>query len=198
MKMNKHEQDIFSSLYDIKRDGIEDLRDFLENSDYFTAPCSTKHHLACKHGLVRHSLNVYKLLKDKVDKYDINVHSDTVLICGLLHDVCKVNFYKEEEKWKKVNNQWESYVGYSVDDKNPLGHGEKSVIVLQNYIRLTKHECAAIRWHMTGFDASIHFDYPNGYAYRNAVEQFPLVTLLFTADYEASNIIESKGETEDE
>jgi hypothetical protein len=76
-------------------------------------------------------------------------------------------------------------------DEMPLGHGEKSVIMLQEYMKLTLCEQLAIRWHMCAFDASIHFNYPNGYAYRQACELEPLVTLLFTADYEASNIIEA-------
>jgi hypothetical protein len=87
----------------------------------------------------------------------------------------------------------EMKVAYSVDDQLPLGHGEKSVFMLQRFIPLTDEEALAIRWHMTAFDPSIHFNYPNGYAFKKAAEMSPLVTLLFTADYEASNIIERKA-----
>lgn len=231
---------------EVNRPGIDGLISFLETSDFFTAPCSTKFHLARPGGLAEHSLNVFNLLEEKVARFGLDIPKESIIVCGLGHDLCKVNFYKEggepaEGKqlsrakdlvttwWnrfsdhekealrqivKKEDEQitiskdhassiisWleDGYlpgtmpdfpVVYSVEDNFPLGHGEKSVSVLQDYIPLTEEERLAIRWHMTAFDAGIHFDYPNGYAFRKAAEMYPLVTLLFTADYEASQVLE--------
>jgi hypothetical protein len=182
----------------IGRPGIDKLVEFLETSDFFTAPCSTQYHLAKPGGLAEHSLNVYKLLDKKRTSLSLEqiskISSDSVIVCALGHDLCKVNYYGKELKWRKdANNRWESYEAYVVKDQLPLGHGEKSVSILQDYIPLTDVEKLAIRWHMTSFDAGIHFNYPSGFAYREAVKVHPLVTLLFTADFEASNIIEREG-----
>jgi hypothetical protein len=181
----------------VDRPGVDKLIEFLETSDFFTAPCSTQYHLAKEGGLAWHSLNVYNCLLDKAVKYSGKVEEfpevkmETVIICALGHDLCKANYYGTEKKWRKdARGQWESYEAYCVKDQLPLGHGEKSVSILQDFIPLTDVEKLAIRWHMCAFDASIHFNYPNGYAFREAVKVHPLVTLLFTADYEASNIIE--------
>jgi len=82
-------------------------------------------------------------------------------------------------------------VSYRIEDQLPLGHGEKSLYLITRYIDLTDEEAAAIRWHMVAFDAGIHFNYPSGFPFREAVKKYPLVTLLFTADFEASNILET-------
>jgi len=98
-----------------------------------------------------------------------------------------INYYKnggEEPEYTKGS--------YKVNDQFPMGHGEKSVILLQQFIKLEDFEMLAIRWHMSSFDAGIHFNYPSGYPFRAAVEKSPLVTLLATADMEASNILEAK------
>ena len=83
-------------------------------------------------------------------------------------------------------------VTWSIDDKLPLGHGEKSLSILQNFIKLTEVEKLAIRWHMGATEPGTHFDYPTGYAFRAAMEKHPLVTLLFTADLEASQVLEKE------
>ena len=181
--MSKKEE-IINLLKKVKRDGINDLIHMLQSTDFFTAPCSTKYHLAREEGLAEHSLNVYKLLKEKIERYKIDIPEESIIICGLLHDVCKINFYKKTESG--VNSEW------VIEDTLPLGHGEKSVMMIQDFIRLTNREKLAIRWHMVAFDAGIHFNYPSGYAFRKA-SQDPLVVLLFTADYEASQILEKEG-----
>jgi hypothetical protein len=182
---------------DVKRPGIDPLLDFLNTSDFFIAPCSTQYHLAQPGGLAEHSLNVYNLLSQKCDLYSkfqmIDfpiVPMESIIICALGHDLCKVNYYGKDKRNVKENGRWIEKEVYVVKDQLPLGHGEKSVSILQDFIHLTDVEKLAIRWHMTAFDAGIHFDYPNGFAYRAAIKVHPLVTLLFTADFEASNIIE--------
>lgn len=183
----QHIQELWSG---VTREGTPDLIEFLSTSDFFEAPCSTKYHLAVPGGLAQHSLNVYDLLWEKMRRYDIaNLDREgyafkwqTAIICGLGHDLCKVNSYVPGTR-----------AAYKVEDKFPFGHGEKSVSILQDFIKLTPEEKLAIRWHMCAWDASIHFDYPNGFAYREACKRSPLVTLLFTADYEASNVVEAEA-----
>jgi HD superfamily phosphohydrolase YqeK len=175
----------------IKREGIDDLIKYLSVSDFFTAPCSTMFHLACAGGLAKHSLNVYELLLEKIKRYSIDVSPESIAICGLLHDICKTNFYVKARKNVKENGCWIEKEVFAVKDQLPLGHGEKSAMIIQDYIKLINMEKLAIRWHMLAFDAGIHFNYPTGFAFREASKN-PLVVLLFTADYEASQIIEKE------
>lgn len=182
-------EEILQLLGFVGRPGIDDVKKFMCESDFFTAPCSTQYHLARPGGLAEHSLNVYRLLKEKVERYKIDVLAESVVICGLCHDLCKVNSYVKAPKNVKENGVWKEKLVYVVKDQFPVGHGEKSVSILQDYIHLTRQEKLAIRWHMLAFDASIHFNYPNGFAFREASKE-PLVVLLFTADYEVSQILE--------
>jgi hypothetical protein len=189
---NNIKETITALLQSVNREGIDRLISFLYQSDFFTAPCSTEYHLAVPGGLAEHSLNVYNVLKQKVQSYNLNIPGESLIICGLCHDLCKVNYYTTGKRNVKENGVWREKEVFMVKDQFPMGHGEKSVSILQDFIRLENFEKLAIRWHMTAFDPSIHFNYPNGYAFRAAAAQHPLVTLLFTADYEASNIIEAK------
>lgn len=179
----------------IERPGIFNLLIWLTTgSDFFLAPCSTEFHLAYPGGLAQHSLNVLDILLKKIDQYGGNyclpITSESATICALGHDLCKVNFYIKGSKNVKIEGQWVTQEIYKVQDKFPMGHGEKSVSILQDFIQLTQEEKLAIRWHMAAFDTSIHFNFPNGFAFREA-SKIPLVVLLFTADYEASQIIET-------
>lgn len=180
----------------VNRPGVMDLITFLCYSDFFIAPCSTEFHLAVPGGLAEHSLNVYNLLLEKINYYsgdkDWPCSLETIIICALGHDLCKANFYKPSTKTLKVDGRWIEKSCYICKDELPLGHGEKSVSILQDFIKLTDEEKLAIRWHMCAFDASIHFNYSNGFVYREACKKSPLVTLLFTADFEASNIVEAE------
>lgn len=225
---------IITLLNSITRGGSYEFVTWLEGTDFFEAPCSTMFHLNRSGGLAEHSLNVYELLKEKVERYGLDISPESVIICGLGHDLCKINMYDIDEepitdaqafrlkkeaganlyaglvkqgltkawasvlidhyiKQNKENNgeaRPEKVTSYKVNDQFPMGHGEKSVSILQDFIRLTEEEKLAIRWHMVAFDAGIHFNYPSGFAFNQAVNKYPLVTLLFTADFEASNIIE--------
>lgn len=173
----------------VNREGVEGVIEFLECSDFFKAPCSTEFHLCVPGGLAKHSLNVYELLKEKVGRYNLNIDHDSIVICGLGHDLCKANFYVPGVKNVKENGSWREKKVYKVADQFPYGHGEKSVSILQDFMKLRTEEKLAIRWHMVAFDPGIHFGYPSGFAFREASKN-PLVTLLFTADYEASQILE--------
>lgn len=178
----------------IKREGADKLLEFLEKSDYFTAPASTRFHGAYEGGLLRHSLNVYECLvayleRDRVkEQYKLNVSDETAAVVALLHDLCKVNFYTVSYRNSKneKTGQWEKVPYYSINDTLPYGHGEKSVYMISGFMRLSREEAMAIRWHM-GF---------SGVEDKNtigaALEKYPLAFALSVADMEASYFIEGR------
>lgn len=136
----------------IERSGAEKLLAWLEATDFFTAPASTKYHLSKPGGLVEHSVHVYERLNDLCGfERDRNsnlsaIDPDTIAICGLLHDICKVNFYKVEMRNRKnERGQWEQYPFYIVEDRLPYGHGEKSVFIISHFMKLGLEESMAIR-----------------------------------------------------
>lgn len=178
----------------IKREGADKLLNFLlsENSDFFTAPASTRYHSSYEGGLLQHSLNVYECLCDYLARdtvkntYGLNPSKETIAIVSLLHDLCKVNFYKTS--MRNVKNEkgvWEKVPYYEIDDKLPYGHGEKSVYVISGYMKLTREEAFAIRFHM-GF--SVTDDIRN---VGKAFEMFPLGFALNVADMEATYFLEN-------
>lgn len=168
---------------------VKPLLDAISKTDFFIAPCSTKYHLNYRGGLCEHSLNVYDVLCNLCTSFGVNVqeHIETITIISLFHDYCKANFYKPDLKTVKVNNQWVQQSCYTIDDMLPLGHGEKSVILLQQSISLTNEEMLAIRWHMSGFDNAVK---GGDYALNTAYHMSIFVTLLQCADLISSNILE--------
>ncbi|NLW88355.1 MAG: hypothetical protein GXY43_01340 [Clostridiaceae bacterium] len=177
---------------------MERLVDWMETkTDFYTAPASTKYHLACEGGLAKHSLNVYDLLVQKVSSGLLRLSDDTIIITTLLHDLCKVNFYVRESKnvkegtkinayGKEVANWVEKEV-WTVKDSFPVGHGEKSCYYIQSHIRLTDEEYAMIRLHM-GSDRN---GYPDPFSESAAL--FPGVIAIHTADLESAYIVETRG-----
>lgn len=171
----------------IKRDGIKDLMEWLESTDFFTAPASTRFHGAYEGGLARHSLNVYSQLERLVNWYGYSEEysKETLAIVALFHDVCKVGCYKTEMRWRKDDrNQWEQYATYRFQEDFAFGgHGSKSVFLVQNFAKLTPDEAVAINCHMGQWDATT---YSNPTA---AYEKCPLAWLLHVAD-EAADFID--------
>ena len=166
------------------REGIEDLINFLENSDFFKAPASTKFHGNYEGGLLEHSLKVYEILSNKMNHLDIDlkVSDDTLIISALLHDICKVNFYKiDYRNSKNEKGVWEKVPYYTIEDTIPYGHGEKSVMMLTEYIKLTPEEKYAIRWHMGFSEPKESYT-----TLSQAMKKYPLIILLNEADLEAT------------
>ena len=177
----------------IRRDGADKLLEYLmsPSSDFFTAPASTRYHGAYEGGLVEHSLNVYECLCDYLarervqDLYGIETSEETVAIVSLLHDICKMNFYKKSfRNVKDENGVWNKVPTYEIDDRLPYGHGEKSVYIVSGFMRLTREEAFAIRYHM-GFSGN-----EEARDVGKAFEMFPLAFALSTADMEASYFLE--------
>ena len=178
----------------ITREGADKLLDFLLNgSDFFTAPASTRYHGAHEGGLVEHSLNVYDCLKDMMDRprmkevYGIEYPEESIAIAALLHDVCKVNFYKTSYRnVKDETGRWQSVPYYTIEDTLPYGHGEKSAYIVSAYMRLTRDEAFAIRYHM-GFSGT---EDPGNVG--RALEMFPLAYATCCADMDAAFLLEGK------
>ena len=166
------------------RAGIEDVISFLEKSDFFVAPASTRFHGDHEGGLLQHSMKVYEILKKKLKDNGMEVPEDTIIISALLHDICKTNFYKVDYRnAKNERGDWEKVPYYTVDDKAPYGHGEKSVMMLTEYMKLKNEEKYAIRWHM-GFSEPKELYLTLGQAFT----KYPLALMLFEADLEATYI----------
>ena len=186
-------RDKFTRIYSdhIKRLGADTLlRWIAEQSDFFSAPASTRFHLSREGGLCEHSVNVFKRLARLVEFEGIPVSMESVAIIGLLHDLCKANYYAVEMRNRKNDaGQWEKYPFYIVDEKFPYGHGEKSVLIISQSMRLTPEELMAIRWHMAGFDDAVR---GGSYSLSTAMNQYPMITLTHAADLMATYIDEKE------
>ncbi len=187
----------FVSIYKqhIHRPGSDKLLEFLlsSHSDFFEAPASTRFHGSYPGGLVEHSLNVYDCLVDYLSRprvketYGLEYNDETIAIVALLHDICKINCYKKGfRNVKDENGKWQQVPSYDYEDLIPYGHGEKSVYIISGYMRLTREEAFAIRYHM-GFAGNE--DVLNVGA---SFEMYPLSFALSTADMEATYFIEGK------
>ena len=160
----------------IHRNGINEFMEWLESTDFFTAPASTRFHDCFEGGLAFHSLNVYSHLQRLCKWYNIDVTDESIAIVSLLHDICKVGCYKTEMRWRKdANDKWEQYATYKFEEDYAFGgHGSKSVYLIQNFMRLTPDEATAINCHM-GVE--------NGkWEVNEAFRRNPLAFLLHTAD----------------
>lgn len=178
----------------IHREGSDKLLEYLlsEHCDFFTAPASTRFHGAYAQGLLEHSLNVYDCLCDYLERsrakevYHMDYTQESVAIVALLHDICKVNCYKESMRNTKVNGKWEQVPYYEFEDNLPYGHGEKSVYIITGFMRLTREEAFAIRYHM-GFSGS-----EDARSVGFSFETYPLSFALSCADMEATYFLEGK------
>ena len=160
------------------REGVGQLIEWLETTDFFNAPASTRYHGAYEGGLVQHSVEVFDYLIALDEAFRTDLPADSVTLCALLHDVCKVGFYKTEMRWRKNSrNQWEQYPTYKIDEDYPFGgHGSKSVYLIQHFVPLSPEEAAAINCHMGAYDQSTYSN-PS-----HTFEAYPLAWLLHVAD----------------
>ena len=173
----------------IGRSGADELLEWLESTDFFDAPASTRFHGDHAGGLCEHSVHVWEELVRLLKAYpEVRVSGETAAIVALLHDLCKIGCYKTEFRNQKVNNIWVKQPVYVFNEDFCFGgHGSKSVYLAQKYIRLTDEEAVAINCHMGPWDRN-----PSDYSLGNAYEQYPLAWLLHVADESATYIREKK------
>lgn len=211
-------KEVFLEIYkdNIKRPGADKLLDWLEGSDFFEAPASTRFHLSRPGGLVEHSVHVYERLRELyTNELARNSNGpvilsdeeeETLAICGLLHDLCKVGIYKKEpknqktydsekvkkaQKWQIKHDDmgdfiWETVMGYKFDDQLPYGHGEKSVYIISGFMKLSREEAFAIRYHMGAWQEA---EKQNA---GNAFNMFPLAVMTHVADMQATYLDEKE------
>lgn len=201
IKANKEE--FLELLRSTNRNGIEDVITDLEELGFFTAPASAGHHLNVEGGLVLHSINTCKAalaiwegMKPLEPSLATEVKRDSIIIASLLHDVCKSDIYKRSiKKRKNALGQWEDCEGYKVSYKDfPMGHGEKSVILLLcSGLDLSDDEMLAIRWHMGAWGINMN-SYEDERCYDTARALYPLVSIIQTADGLAAAILERTAE----
>lgn len=176
----------------ITRDGSDKLLDYICQSDFFQAPASARYHSSYDGGLAQHSINVYYCLSDYMARervqqtYGLNCSDETIAIVSLLHDLCKIGCYKAGVRNVKENGVWKQVPTYNFDDPMPYGHGEKSVYIINGYMRLSREEAFAIRYHM-GFSGV-----EDKGTVGKAFEMFPLAFALSTADMEATYFLEGE------
>ena len=174
----------------IHREGADRLLEWLQTTDFFTAPASTRYHCACPAGLVMHSINVYEVMMEK--HFDPEADSaESFALCALLHDVCKAQFYKVSSRNVKNERtgQWEKVPYYVIEDAFPYGHGVKSVFLIERFVRLKPAEATAIRWHMGGFDDAAR---GGNFSISVAYDKYPIAVKLHLADLEATYLREKE------
>ena len=178
----------------IHREGADALLDYLENkSDFFTSPASARYHGAYEGGLCEHSVNVYRCLAAYLERervkelYGLEYSAESVALVALLHDVCKTGCYKAGTRnVKGPDGRWQAVPTFYYEDSLPYGHGEKSVYILSGFLRLTREEAMAIRWHM-GFSGD-----EDKRLVGQALQQYPLAFALSVADMEATYFLENE------
>ena len=187
MRTVEDRQKLFrETMYTVFRDSDEmgRIMDELADSGYFTAPASTKHHANYEGGLFDHSLNVTNSLLALTDANNLEwMREQSPYIIGMFHDLCKIDNYTKKSKPSLSplleGDSWE----YNNAALLP-GHGEKSVIMLQQHMNLTDEEMLCIRWHMGAFDDKEHWN-----SYGRSVTHFPNVLYTHTADMVAARIL---------
>lgn len=200
-----------AELAKVNRPGVDKLLAYIRKSDFYKAPASTKYHLSCEGGLLQHSLNVLDALREMMTKendgrnedgtprikyhYSVagkfvtTIPEESLIIIALLHDICKTYFYTTSMRNAKneQTGKWEKVPYFTVKDRMPLGHGDKSVMIIKQYIDLTTPEMYAI-WHHMGFTENADFQ-----TLTNAIDQFPIIWAMHTADMMASRFMEDEA-----
>lgn len=186
----------------IKREGLQELLEYLEGTDFYRAPSSTRYHLNEDGGLCRHSLNVFytaakiytncvaEAIKKNMSPFKEELSQESIAIACLFHDLCKIGIYFKTEKFRKdANGRWETYLTWDFKENFPIGHAEKSLYIIQKYITLTEEEALAIRWHMGMYDIGENGS-SNRKAFYDANEISPLVSIVSSADFLSSKCLE--------
>lgn len=166
----------------IHRTGVDELLDAIRKTDFYTAPASIKYHEAYEHGLVEHTLKVCDQLIKDASIYPEPLDVESLVIISLFHDLCKIGYYTMDTRnVKNEQGVWEKVPYYKVEDLFPMGHGEKSLYMVSQFMSLSDEEALAIRWHMGGYEPKENYQYLS-----NAYRQDPYAVLLHCADLKAT------------
>ena len=178
----------------IKREGIDKLLEYLQRTDFFDAPASAKFHSVYNGGLCDHSLNVYNRyianLQNEYGKdWQNKISLESATIIALFHDICKVDYYKQDVKNVKEEGVWVQKPYFKVEDNLPYGHGEKSVYIVNGFLRLTREEAMAINWHMGGFDSRVRGGF---YGLDQVFYTYPTALIFHLSDIQATYLDETQ------
>ncbi len=197
--MNGLKEKYIEMLRSTGKQGVEEVISYLEKVGFFAAPASIGHHLNYDGGLVEHSINVCNmalaLRKNVVEmnpEMEAKLPEKSIILVALLHDVCKANIYKKAQKWRKDGQgRWEQYDTYETDySRMPVGHGEKSVIMLLSLgLKMSVDEIVAIRWHMGAWDLPFQ-SYEVKSNINEAADRYPLLSLIQSADNLSTHLLE--------
>lgn len=186
--MNRKEDfiKIYTTL--IKRRGSDALLDWLEETDFFYAPASTRFHGNYEGGLCEHSVNVYEEMVRLARAYpEFSIPAESAAIVTLLHDLCKIGCYKPCVKRKQINGVWHNTAAWEFQEDYCFGgHGSKSLYLVQRFMSLTEDEAAAINCHMGFADRP-----PNDFTLGKVYEVNPLAWLAHVADESATYVRET-------
>lgn len=203
LEINSQKQEFLNSCHKyIQREGLDNLLAYLEKSDFFEAPSSTRFHLNEKGGLCKHSLNVFNMassiynnciaeaIKSGNSPFKEELTMENIAIACLFHDLCKIGIYHQVEKFRKdAQGRWETYLAWELTEDFPIGHAEKSLYIVRSFMRLEKCEALAIRWHMGMYDVGEN-NSTNRRSFYEANEVSALVSLVSSADFLASKCLE--------
>lgn len=196
------------NLSQVKRPGMDRLIAYLRKSDFYTAPASTRYHLSIQGGLVIHSLDVLQAFQgllfpspQDASMWEMTVANriisrvpfESMVVFSLLHDICKTYFYKPGVRnvRNEATGQWDKVPTFTVDDRMPLGHGPKSVMIIKQYIPLSSEEMYAIWWHMGPPEGDEKL------TYWQAVDKHPFILFAHMADTLASHVMETSASVKD-
>lgn len=189
MKRNEDKQNFCRLLRSTERQNVDAVIVELERLGFFEAPASRKDHNSMPGGLLKHSLNVYRVaLEISRDMShllpDFEISDDSLIVASLLHDICKAPRYLNSSQ---VNGEYQKNYNHL-----PVGHGEKSVIMLLRLgFEMTDDEMLAIRWHMAPWQLALN-NTEMVEDFRHAELSCPLVSIIQAADRLAAKILEVK------
>ena len=187
MNLENNWEEFIKELNSTGRKGVDSLLAFLETTDAKTCPASTKYHLNVEGGLIQHSINVLRYARLVNKEIETEIDDKSLIISALLHDLCKVDYYVVGEEWdkeyKEKFNQWRKKTVWKIADQAPLGHGEKSVMVILPHMALLPDEMAAIRWHMLKWDVGE----ANFRTMAEAMDKYEIVKVIAIADQMAEH-----------
>lgn len=167
---------------------IPEFKEWLFANGFFVKPAAINHHGNYTGGLFDHSFEVMTALVEMTKRFDIRwKNKRSPYIVGMFHDLCKIDDYIDENATDVVIMGTGSPVS-----KNPKwifnrsgilkGHGEKSVMLLSQFMSLTEEEIFCISFHMGAYETQRWNEFDA------AIRKYETVLWTHTADMYASKV----------